>query len=74
VTPLVVKPRVLIRVLERSGFRLLRKSKGSHGQFAHPDGRRTTIPVHVGTDIGPGLLRKLLRDIGMTPDELRRLL
>jgi predicted RNA binding protein YcfA (HicA-like mRNA interferase family) len=74
VSPLVVKPLVLIRILERSGFHLLRKSKGSHWQFAHPDGRRTTIPVHAGTDIGPGLLRKILRDIGMTPDEVRRLL
>jgi predicted RNA binding protein YcfA (HicA-like mRNA interferase family) len=45
------------------GFRLLRKSKGSHWQYEHPDGRRTTIPVHKGQDIGPGLLRKIMRDI-----------
>ncbi len=61
----LVKPRELIRALERMGFRLIRKSKGSHWQFAHPDGRRTTVPVHKGQDIGPGLLRKILRDIEM---------
>jgi predicted RNA binding protein YcfA (HicA-like mRNA interferase family) len=38
----MVKRRELIRALERIGFRLLRKSKGSHWQFEHPDGRRTT--------------------------------
>jgi len=67
----MLKPRELIRALERIGFRLLRKSKGSHWQFEHPDGRRTTVPVHKGRDIGPGLLRKILRDIEMDVDELR---
>ncbi len=66
----ILKPRELIRVLERMGFRPLRKSRGSHRQFEHPDGRRTTVPVHKGRDIGPGLLRKILRDIGLTPEEL----
>ena len=53
------------------GFRLLRKSKGSHWQFEHSDARRTTVPVHKGRDIGPGLLRKILRDIEVGADELR---
>lgn len=68
----VVKPRVLIRALERMGFRLLRKSKGSHWQFEHPDGRRTTVPVHRGQDIGPGLLRKILRDIEIDVKDLQK--
>lgn len=63
-----VKPRVLIRALERAGFRLVRKSKGSHWQFEHPDGRRT--PVHKGSDIRPGLLRKVLRDAELDPRNL----
>lgn len=68
----VVKPRALIRALERMGFRLLRKSKGSHWQFEHPDGRRTTVPVHRGQDIGPGLLRKILRDIEVEVKDLQK--
>lgn len=67
----VLKPRELIRALERMGFQLLRKSKGSHWQFEHPDGRRTTVPVHKGRDIGPGLLRKILRDIEVDVEELQ---
>ncbi|MBV8126902.1 MAG: type II toxin-antitoxin system HicA family toxin [Planctomycetaceae bacterium] len=67
----ILKPRELIRALERIGFRLLRKSRGSHWQFEHPDGRQTTVPVHKGRDIGPGLLRKILRDIELGPEELR---
>lgn len=68
----VLKPHELIRVLERIGFHLLRKSKGSHWQFEHPDGRRTTIPVHRGRDIGPGLLRKILRDVELDVEELQK--
>lgn len=68
----ILKPRELIRALERMGFRLLRKSRGSHWQFEHSDGRRTTVPVHKGRDIGPGLLRKILRDIELDAGELKR--
>ena len=68
----VVKSRELIRALERLGFVLLRQSPGSHRQYQHPDGRRTTVPVHRGVDIGPGLLRKILRDVQIDADELRR--
>jgi predicted RNA binding protein YcfA (HicA-like mRNA interferase family) len=67
----ILKPRELIRALERMGFQLARKSKGAHWQFAHPDGRRTTVPVHKGRDIGPGLLRKILRDIEVDVEELQ---
>ncbi len=66
-----LKPRELIRAIERMGFHLLRRSKGSHVQYEHRDGRRTTIPVHKGRDLGPGLLRKILRDIDVDVDELR---
>jgi predicted RNA binding protein YcfA (HicA-like mRNA interferase family) len=49
---------------------MIRKSKGSHWQFQHADGRRTTVPVHKGRDLGPGLLRKILRDIELDAQEL----
>jgi predicted RNA binding protein YcfA (HicA-like mRNA interferase family) len=67
----MVKPRELIRALERMGFHFLRKSKSSRQQFEPPDGRRATVPMHKGRDIGPGLLRKILRDIEINVDELR---
>ncbi len=70
----MLKPRELVRALEKAGFRVIRKSKGSHWQLEHADGRRTTIPVHKGRDIGPGLLRKILRDCELTVDDLRDML
>jgi predicted RNA binding protein YcfA (HicA-like mRNA interferase family) len=70
----IIKPGELIRALERLGFSCTKKSKGSHFRYKHPDGRKTTVPVHKGKGISRGLLRKILRDIDISVEELRKLL
>ena len=70
----IVKAADLIKALEKLEFTCTRKSKGSYFRYVHPDGRKTTVPVHKGKDIGRGLLRKILRDVDTTADELKRLL
>ena len=47
---------------------------GSHHIMRHPDGRGTTVPVHHGRDVAKGTLRGILADVGMTVEELQRLL
>jgi len=64
----------LITVLERLGFQSRPLGATSHRRYVHPDGRRTTVPFHTGQDIGRGLLRKILKDIELTPEEFKRLL
>ena len=66
-----LKGRELIRILEKLGFNVER-SRGSHFLLRHPDGRATTVPVHSGEILGPGLLRAILRDVELSPEELRR--
>jgi predicted RNA binding protein YcfA (HicA-like mRNA interferase family) len=68
-----VRGERLVRALERSGFKVARVA-GSHHVVRHPDGRGTTVPVHPGRDVAKGTLRGILADLGMTADELRRLL
>ena len=63
-----VRPRELIRFLERLGFRQVRQ-QGSHRFFRHPDGRTATVPEHRGEDLGRGILAKILRDAGVKPAE-----
>jgi predicted RNA binding protein YcfA (HicA-like mRNA interferase family) len=70
----VLKPQELIRALEKLGFSCTRKSKGSHFRYRHLDGRITTIPVHKGKDISRGLLRKILKDVDISIEELNKLL
>ncbi len=67
--PPILKPREVVALLERLGFREVRQ-RGSHKQFRHTDGRVTTVPVHQGRDISPTLLRQIARDIGLTAQEL----
>jgi len=64
----VLKPKDVITILKRLGFVQVR-SKGSHRQFRHPDGRGTTVPFHTGRDLSPILLRQITKDIGLTIDE-----
>lgn len=44
--------------------------KGSHYFLTHADGRVTVVPVHAGETIGPGLLKKICRDVGIAPHDL----
>jgi predicted RNA binding protein YcfA (HicA-like mRNA interferase family) len=50
------------------------RQKSSHCRLRHPDGRVTTVPVHAGETIGPGLLNKIIRDCDMTSEQLSQLL
>jgi predicted RNA binding protein YcfA (HicA-like mRNA interferase family) len=64
-----IKGKELVRALERAGFTVDR-TRGSHVFLRHPDGRTTTVPIHSGETIGPGLLRAILRDVELSVDEL----
>ena len=70
----ILKPQEMVRVVEKMGFVRTKKSKGGHLRYCHPDGRKTSIPMHKGEDIGRGLLRKILRDIDIEIEELRKYL
>lgn len=69
----ILKAQELIRALEKANFHPVRQ-RGSHLRLRHEDGRIVTVPVHVGQDIGRGLLRKILRDAELTVDQLFELL
>ena len=63
--------RQVISILKRRGFALDRQS-GSHAIFIHPDGRRTTVPIHGKHDLGKGLLRQIMRDAEITFDDIMK--
>lgn len=62
----------LVRALERAGFQQER-TRGSHCFLRHPDGRATVVPLR-GRTLGLGLLRKILADCSIEPDQLQDLL
>ena len=68
----VISAKQLIKILEKLDF-IETRQKGSHKFFKHSDGRVTSIPFHSG-DLGKGLLRKILNQIKISPEELRKLI
>ena len=66
----ILKPTELVRIILKQGFVKDRQS-GTHAVFIHPDGRWTSVPIHRKT-IGKGLLRKILNDIKLSQDDLKK--
>jgi predicted RNA binding protein YcfA (HicA-like mRNA interferase family) len=59
----------LLKVLRSHDFEVARQS-GSHVVLRHPDGRRVTVPVYHSRDLGRGLLRRVMKDAGLTRDDV----
>ena len=62
----------VVRVLEKLGFSRVRQS-GSHAIFRHQDGRWVTVPIYKGRDLGKGILRKILKDAGISVNEFNKM-
>jgi predicted RNA binding protein YcfA (HicA-like mRNA interferase family) len=63
----------LISALLKDGF-LLDREVRTERVYRHPDGRKVIIHYHKGSKTyPPNLLKALLRDIGWTENDLRRL-
>ena len=64
--------RALEKVLLGIGFEAVRR-RGSHVFYRHPDGRPTTVPHHAGRELARPLIREILREVDMSPEEFQRL-
>jgi len=61
----------LIKVLGKIGYRVVRQ-RGSHVRLKAPGKPSLTVPRH--KTIKPGLLRKILKDVGLSREEFSALL
>ena len=63
-TPL--KPRAIMRKLRQLGF-MGPFPGGRHTQMVHPDtGQIIPVPVHQGKDVSVGLIREIIRELGIS--------
>lgn len=69
----LVPYRDLKRVLLARGFQWVR-CEGSHNVFRHESGRIVVVPDHGSEVIVRPLLRKILRDLNLSPEEYHRVL
>ena len=68
-----VSAEKVVKALNKIGFQSVRQ-KGSHLFMRHPDGRSTVIPIHPGEELGRGILKEILSDVGMSKEEFLELL
>jgi predicted RNA binding protein YcfA (HicA-like mRNA interferase family) len=64
----MVNFKTMDKILRQLGFTAVRQ-KGSHVFYRHTDGRTTTLPHHGNRDIARPLLREILREIAISPEE-----
>jgi predicted RNA binding protein YcfA (HicA-like mRNA interferase family) len=71
----VLKPRRVLRALERAGF-VIHHQSGSHAQLRHPlkPHLHVTIPRHDRFDLPRPVLRSILRQAELTEEEFLKLL
>lgn len=70
-------PRVtadeVIKALEHVGFFLARQS-GSHKIYKNEEGKRVTVPYHVGRILHPKVLKSILSDADLMMQRFKELL
>ncbi|MBI3619354.1 type II toxin-antitoxin system HicA family toxin [Candidatus Peregrinibacteria bacterium] len=70
----VLSGKQVLRALIKHGYRAVRR-KGSHVFVESADGASgTAIPLHGNEDLGKGLLKSILNDLGLSVDDLRCML
>jgi predicted RNA binding protein YcfA (HicA-like mRNA interferase family) len=69
----IVNFKKMEKILHYLGFVAVRQ-KGSHIFYRHQDGRTTTLPNHPGKDLARPLIREILREIEITPEEYKELI
>jgi predicted RNA binding protein YcfA (HicA-like mRNA interferase family) len=69
----ILNAKKLEKLIMNLGFERIRQ-KGSHVFYRHPDGRTTTLPHHKGRDLARPLLREILKEIELTPEEMLNML
>ena len=65
-----ISGKQMCRLLGQRGWTLARIN-GSHHVYRHTDsGRRTVVPVHANQDLKPGTQRAIMRDAGLSENDL----
>ena len=65
-----LRPREIIRKLEKVGFQLARQ-KGSHARYVKGS-RGVTVPIHPG-DVPVAVIRSILKQAGLSNEQWEKL-
>jgi len=69
----VIRPKHLIKILEKKGC-IFKRQSGSHRIFYCPENKKIiTVPMHA-EDIKKGLLRSIIKELNLSVEEFINLL
>ncbi|MBF0606706.1 MAG: type II toxin-antitoxin system HicA family toxin [Candidatus Magnetobacterium sp. LHC-1] len=70
-----LKPRALIRILERGGCAYYREGKGDHSIYIrYFAGEKRVVPIDMGAkEFSPFYTLRIMRQFGFTDDEIKSL-
>ena len=68
-----VTAKQIISVIEKLGFSMVRQS-GSHKIYKNISDKRVTVPFHDNKVLHPKVLKSILNDAEIKPEELEKLL
>ena len=69
-----LKPREIVRALERAGY-FVHEASGSHVQLKHPSRPgRVTVPYHERFELPKHIVKSIIRQAGLTNQEFFELL
>jgi predicted RNA binding protein YcfA (HicA-like mRNA interferase family) len=68
----LISGKNLLRLLQQLGFEISH-IEGSHHYLRHPDGRRTTVPIHRNEDLQRSLIKLILRQADVSIEDYLRL-
>lgn len=71
-----LKPRELVRLLEKAGCSFYRQGKGDHSLYVrYLKGIKRVVPIDMGEkELSPPYVLRILRQFGFTDDEIEKLL
>jgi predicted RNA binding protein YcfA (HicA-like mRNA interferase family) len=71
-----LKPRELIKILEKGGCRFYREGKGDHCLYTREvEGQRRVVPIDIGAgEMSPAYVLRIFRQFGFSNEEIESLL
>lgn len=71
-----LKPKELIKLLEKGGWTFYREGKGDHRLYIREvTGQRRVVPIDMGAgELSPAYVLRIFRQFGFTDEEIESLL
>ncbi|BAZ51350.1 hypothetical protein NIES4103_39990 [Nostoc sp. NIES-4103] len=71
-----LKPKELIRLLEKGGCTFYREGKGDHRLYTREvESQRRVVPIDIGAgEMSPSYVLRIFRQFGFTDEDIERLL